>query len=68
MDFVPTELTPKQKQLQEQAEKYKKMRMSKVHSYVCKYIRSRVRVVGLALGMCFLRVVVQLRCGVPCTP
>ena len=30
MDFVPTELTPKQKQLQEQAEKYKKMRMSKV--------------------------------------
>ena len=41
LDFVPTELTPKQKQLQEQAEKYKKMRVSKVGTEV-KGQRSKV--------------------------
>ena len=44
MDFVPTELTPQQKQLQEQAEKYKKMRLSKVG----------LRVRGHDLYLCFI--------------
>ena len=43
MDFVPTELTPQQKQLQEQAEKYKKMRLSKV----------RLRFRGRDLYLCY---------------
>lgn len=66
MDFVPTELTPKQKQLQEQAEKYKKMRMSKVGVEV-KGQRSRV-----VCGSCLAHVSHTRFSGtegaIPCSP